>query len=116
MLRSMFSAEALTLAEDSCISSALSATERLVPWMCPTSSRRFSCMLPIAVVSSSTSSRPRKLARSVARGFDKSPRLISSALRFKRETRFATCLRPTETARATMRPSTAPINACSGGR
>jgi len=116
MLRSMLSAEALTLAEDSCISSALSATERLVPWMCPTSSRRFSCMLPMAVVSSSTSSRPRKLTRSVARGLDRSPRLISSALRFRRVTRFATCLRPMETASATTRPTTAPNRACSGGR
>jgi len=68
-----------------------SATLAAVCWLWPTSSRRFSCMLPIAVVSSSISSRPR--LGSVDTGEARSPREMSSALRFSersRETRART--------------------------
>src|SRR3989454_218990 len=53
------SADAVTLPVETCISSAESATARLVFWMCRTRSRRFSCMCEMATVSSSTSSAPR---------------------------------------------------------
>src|ERR1700737_3289992 len=116
MLVAMFSEEPLTLADDSCISSALSATARLVFWMWRTRSRRFSCMCAIAVVSSSTSSRPKVVSRSVPSGLLRSPRLISSAPRLRRTTRFATCFKPNETKTATRRPAAAPPSACAGLR
>src|SRR2546425_947269 len=70
-------------------------------------------MLEMAVVSSSTSSRPNQSVRSVASGFERSPRLISSAPRFNFTTRLATCLSPTATASATASPTSASGSGCS---
>src|SRR5512140_162158 len=110
------SAEAVTLPVDTCISSAESATARLVFWMCRTRSRRFSCMCEMATESWSASSAPKNELRSVGRLLERSPRLISSALRFRRTMRFAICLRPKDTAMATSSPARAPANACWGSR
>jgi hypothetical protein len=71
-------------------------------------------MCEMATESSSTSSAPSIDARSVGSALERSPRLISSALRLRRTIRLATCLSPMETAMAMTRPAAAPAMACSG--
>ena len=82
------SVEALTSSAEACRSLALSATDWAVRWMRDTRSRRFSCMVRMAKVSSSISSwKVCEPSESTLR--ERSPRLISTADSLSRTTRAA---------------------------
>ena len=83
------SVEAFTSSALCCSSFAESATDCAVRWMRETRSRRFSCIVRMAEVSSSISSCSARCS-SETTAFERSPRLISTALarsRVSRETR-----------------------------